>query len=98
MDLGTMIAGESRTIELAGKVAESNAFISNRTIFCVTNYAKVTATERTNGDDDTADLCIQTSISGAKNLPVAGFNDFMTIIPFLSLGGIGSLMLLKKNA
>jgi len=92
--LDNMIAGESRTIEVSVKVAEKSAFPSDRSMFCVSNYSKVTAPARPNGDDDTAQLCITT---GLGNLPVAGANDVVALIPFLSLGGIGALLLGKKQ-
>jgi len=91
--LANMIAGESRTIDLIVKVASKSAFPAGRSLFCVSNYSKVTAPARPNGDDDTAELCITT---GPGNLPVAGVNDLFAMIPFLSLGGIG-IALLKKN-
>ncbi len=97
MNLENLIAGESRTIEVTAKVAERSAFASDRDFFCVSNYTKATAPARPNGDDDTAELCITTRVKGAENLPVAGFNDFATILPFLSLGGIGFILLKKKS-
>ena len=96
MKLENLIAGETRDIEVTAKVADRSAFASDRDFFCVSNYTKVTAPARPDGDDDTAELCITTRVGGAIYLPVAGFNDFATIIPFLSLGGIG-LVLLKKR-
>jgi len=92
--LDNMIAGESRTIEVSVKVADKSAFPVNRSMFCVSNYSKVTAPARPNGDDDTAELCITT---GPGNLPVAGVNDVFAMIPFITLGGIGTLLLKKKN-
>jgi len=91
--LANMIAGESRTIDLTVKVAPRSAFQPNRSLFCVTNYSKVTSPARPNGDDDTAELCLATA---PGNLPVAGVNDIFAILPFLTMGGIG-LALLKKN-
>jgi uncharacterized repeat protein (TIGR01451 family) len=92
--LDNMIAGESRTIEVSVKVADKSSFLENRSMFCVSNYSKVTAPARPNGDDDTAELCITT---GPGNLPVAGVNDLYTLIPFLTLGGVGTLLLKKRN-
>jgi len=92
--LSNMIAGESRTIEITVKVALKSSFPSDRSLFCVSNYSKVTAPARPNGDEDTAELCLST---GPGTLPVAGVNDVFALIPFLSLGGIG-LALLKKKA
>ncbi len=96
MKLENLIAGETRTIDVTAKVAERSAFASDRDFFCVSNYSKATAPARPNGDDDKAELCITTRVKGAENLPVAGFNDFATILPFLSLGGIGLILLKKK--
>ncbi|MCJ7826356.1 DUF11 domain-containing protein, partial [Patescibacteria group bacterium] len=92
--LDNMIAGETRTIEVSVKVAEKSSFPVNRSMFCVSNYSKVTAPARPNGDDDTAELCITT---GPGNLPVAGVNDVFGLIPFLSLGGVGTFLLSRKQ-
>lgn len=97
MKLENMIAGETRVVELTAKLADKSKFRADRTIFCETNYAKVTAPSRPSGDDDSAEFCIQTSVSGAEYLPVAGFNDLFTLIPFLSLGGIGIAMMKKQT-
>jgi uncharacterized repeat protein (TIGR01451 family) len=96
LKLENLIAGETRTIEVTAKVAGRSAFASDQDFFCVSNYTKVTAPARPDGDDDTAELCITTRVKGAENLPVAGFNNFATILPFLSLGGIGLVLLKKK--
>lgn len=96
MKLENLIAGETRNIDVTAKVAGRSAFASDRDFFCVSNYTKVTAPARPNGDDDSAELCITTRIKGAENLPVAGFNDLATLLPFLSLGGIGLVLLKKK--
>jgi len=92
--LDNMIAGETRTIDLTVKVATKSAFPAGRSLFCVSNYSKVTSSARPNGDDDTAELCIT---NGPGNLPVAGVNDLFAMIPFLSLGGMGAFLLSKKQ-
>lgn len=91
--LSNMIAGESRTIEFTAKVAPKSSFPADRSLFCVSNFSKVTAPTRLNGDEDTAELCLAT---GQGKLPVAGVNDVFALIPFLSLGGIGLALLKKK--
>lgn len=96
MKLENLIAGETRDIEVTAKVADRSAFASDRDFFCVSNYSKVTAPARPDGDDDSAEFCITTRVGGVTTLPVAGFNDFATILPFLSLGGIGIVLLKKK--
>lgn len=94
MDIGDMVAGSSKDIEVTAKVADRSSFANDRTMFCTTNYAKVTAPSRPNGDDDTAESCITTG--GTSSLPIAGVHDLMMLVPFLSLGGTG-LLLLKKS-
>jgi len=98
MTLNNLTAGETRTIELVAKLSDTNTFPSNRSLICENNYSKVTSPARPAGDDDTAQFCVQISVGGAQNLPVAGFNDALTILPFLSMGGVGAFMLLKKKA
>jgi len=94
MELGDMIAGASKDIEVKAKIADRSAFANDRTMFCTSNYVKVTSPARPNGDDDTADACIST---GATTLPVAGVNDLFALIPFLSMGGVGAMLLKKRS-
>jgi uncharacterized repeat protein (TIGR01451 family) len=96
MTIENLVAGETRDIEVTAKVADRSAFASDRDFFCVSNFTSVTTSARPEGDNDTAEFCITTRVGGATNLPVAGFNDFATILPFLSLGGIGLVLLKKK--
>lgn len=97
MTLEHLIAGETREIEVTAKVADKTAFNDDTSFFCSSNYTKVTTPARPNGDDDTSEFCMTTRINGSSTLPVAGFNDLVTMIPFLSLGGIGLALLKKKN-
>jgi uncharacterized repeat protein (TIGR01451 family) len=94
--LNDIIAGDTRTIDLVVAVAPKASFPKGQSHFCVTNYSKVTAPARPNGDDDTAELCMTTAV-GKEILPVAGVNDMVALIPFLSLGGIGAVLLKKKK-
>ena len=94
--LGKLAAGETKEIEITAKVADKSAFTDND-FFCASNYATVTSTERPYGDNNTAEFCMTTRVAGAATLPVAGFNDLATMIPFLSLGGIGLALLKKKK-
>lgn len=96
MQLDNLIAGETRNITVTARVADKSSFPTNDSVFCATNYSKVTASSRPTGDDDTADFCMTTRIGTTSTLPVAGFNDLATMIPFLSLGGIGLVLLKKK--
>jgi uncharacterized repeat protein (TIGR01451 family) len=96
INLENLTAGETRDIDVTAKVADRSAFASDRDFFCVSNFTSVTTPARPDGDNDTAEFCITTRVGGATNLPVAGFNDFITLIPFVSLGGIGLVLLKKK--
>jgi len=95
MTLDRLAAGETREIEVTARVADKSAFATND-FFCASNYATVTSVERPNGDNNTAEFCMTARVNGATTLPIAGFNDLFTMIPFITLGGMG-IALLKKN-
>lgn len=40
-------------------------------------------------DQDTASMCVQTKVMGVTTLPVAGFEDYAYMLPFLALAVIG---------
>ncbi len=46
-------------------------------------------------DQDTASLCVATKVMGVTTLPVAGFEDYAYMIPFLALAVIGFGILAK---
>lgn len=94
-EIDKLPAGESRSFEIIARVEPKAGSQGN--LFCVTNYSVVSAPARPAGDDDTAQLCIQTRVLGAVTLPVAGVNDLMLLIPFAALG-LGGLALIKKKA
>jgi len=94
--LSDIIAGDTRIIDMVVAVAPKTSFPKGQSHFCVTNYSKVTAPARPNGDDDTAELCMTTAV-GKEILPVAGVNDMVALIPFFTLGGIGAVLLKKKK-
>jgi len=97
MTIDSLAADETREIQVTARVADKSAFANDQSFFCASNYATVTAPARPNGDNDTAEFCMTTRVGGATTLPVAGFNDLATMIPFLSLGGIGIALLKKKK-
>lgn len=91
--IDTLPAGTSQTFEVVAKV---NALASDKPLFCTTNYAVASSDARPNGDDDTAQICIGKYTIGATNLPVAGFNDYLLLVPFMGLG-LGGFALLRKK-
>src|SRR3989344_1582009 len=94
--LENLIAGETRTVEILARVMDKSAFRAGKSFFCVTNYVHISAPARPDGDDDSAQACIQTEILGAKTLPVAGFNDLALLLPFAGIGLSGIALLMKR--
>ena len=97
--LDNMGAGESRTVEILTKVVDATQFPANpdsiganQNVFCTTNYAEARALDRF--DDDTAQLCFQP----AQNLPVAGYNDLLLLLPFAGVGLSGLVLLKTKRS
>jgi uncharacterized repeat protein (TIGR01451 family) len=88
--------GESRSLEFVAQV-ESSANLPNTSFFCVTNKANVTASNRS--DEDMAESCIQKNITGKTQLPSAGFEDLLVMVPFAMVGlsGVGLSILNKKK-
>lgn len=94
IELENLKVNETRELEFLAKVVSSNAFPTDKSLFCVVNVAEVKVDSRT--DEDTAQLCIQTQVLGVTTLPVAGFDAFALLVPFAGLGLTG-LALLKKR-
>ncbi len=83
-------AGQNRVFDITAKV--TGTIVSGQ---CAVNYSAVSATERPNGDYDTAQICVTGQVLGAT-LPVAGVNDFW-IVSISALSGVGGLALLLKK-
>lgn len=93
--LNNLIAGETRTVDIEAQVVATNQFPMGKTFVCVNNYAQVSALNRF--DSDTAQSCIQTNVLGATTLPVAGFNDYLLLLPFAGVGLSGFALLRKRG-
>lgn len=91
--LDNLVAGESRTVEVLAKVVN---VASDASLLCESNYSKVSTPARPNGDDDTAQVCIQTNVLGVTTLPAAGFNDLALLLPFAAIG-LGGFALMRKR-
>lgn len=98
--LDNLTAGESRTVEILATVDPAKVS-RDRSLFCVVNKATISANPSaslgTSSDQDTSQLCIQTSVLGITTLPVAGFNDFILLLPFATLGLAGIALLIKRG-
>lgn len=93
--LENLLAGESRSVELLGKVDPATSFPTSKQFVCVVNEGKVTVD--TLSDKDTAQLCIQTQVLGVTTLPAAGFDDLVVLLPFIGTG-LGGLALIRKKS
>jgi uncharacterized repeat protein (TIGR01451 family) len=89
--LDNVIAGETRTVEILARVVGADKFPAGKSLFCVVNVAEATAANRR--DSDSAQVCLRNG-EVARNLPVAGFNDLMILLPFAGVG-LGGVALLK---
>ena len=95
LELKEVIAGETRTVEILARVKNLDSF-NGKSFVCVNNYAEVKALNRF--DSDTAQVCLGTSnVLGATTLPVAGFNDYIALLPFAGVGLAGFALLKKKS-
>jgi hypothetical protein len=89
--IGSLPDGQNRVFDITAKVTST---ISSGQ--CAVNFSAVTATERPNGDDDTAQICVNGQVLGVQHLPVAGVNDIW-LVSVSVLSGIGGLALLLKK-
>ncbi len=92
--LDNMTAGESRQVEVVAKVVPKGQLPEGMNALCMNNYAEVRVQGRF--DSDTAQMCVQTNVLGVTTLPVAGYNDFLLILPFATLA-LAGVALLKKR-
>lgn len=92
-ELANLVAGESRTVEILAKVVGAEHFPAGKSLFCVTNVAEVRVLNRM--DSDSAQVCLQNG-EVIRNLPVAGVNNLLVMLPFAGVG-LGGLALLKQK-
>lgn len=75
------------------KVKDASAFKNDLTCDIINT---VTATgPGGQSDQDTASMCVQTKVMGVATLPVAGFEDWAFMVPFLALATLGFGILAK---
>lgn len=105
--LENLIAGETRTVEILAKVtSDLSKFPKDKAgktlpLICdIENKAHVSAPPvRPEGQWDSARLCLRTSLPGVTQLPKAGFNDILVVLPFIGtgLGGLALTMQAKMK-
>lgn len=93
--LNNLLSGESRQVQIMAKIDPASSFPTGRNFFCEVNDALAQAGGIS--AEDTAQLCIQTNVLGTSTLPVAGNNDWLLILPFLGLGGLGLVLAKRGN-
>jgi uncharacterized repeat protein (TIGR01451 family) len=74
------------------------SFFGNVELICdgpkVNNYVKVVGPNGQTNEDN-ASLCVQTKVLGVSSLPVAGFEDYIYILPFALSGLVGVGLMVK---
>jgi uncharacterized repeat protein (TIGR01451 family) len=94
-EISNLKTGTTVHNRLLVKVKDASAFPNDLTCDVV-NTGRVTGPGG-QSDEDTASLCVQTKILGVTTLPVAGFEDYAFMIPFLGLAVIGFGILYAQN-
>lgn len=86
-ELSNLKAGETVHNRVLVKLADASKFPNDLKCDIVNT---VTATgPGGQSDQDQSSLCVRTGINGVKTLPVAGFDDWAYMIPFLTFALIG---------
>ena len=86
-EISNLKAGQTVHDRVVVKAKDASAFPNDVTCDIV-NTATATGPGG-QSDQDTASLCIQTKIMGATTFPVAGFEDWAFVLPFLAMAVIG---------
>lgn len=92
-EISDLKAGATVHNRILVKVKDISAFPQDLTCDVV-NKVTVTAPEN-QSDEDTSSLCVQTKVLGVSTLPVAGFEDYAYMLPFIALAIIGFGILAK---
>lgn len=92
-EISDLKAGTTVHNRLLVKVKDVGVFPNDLTCDVV-NTSRVTGPGG-QSDEDTANLCVQTKVLGVTTLPVAGFEDYAYMLPFLALAVIGFGILAK---
>src|SRR3989344_2954343 len=92
--LKDLSAGETNSVEVTAKISKTG-FASDKSLFCESNKVEVRSEDRF--DDDWAQYCIRTNVLGVTTLPEAGLEDYLPMLPFISMGAVGMYLTLKKR-
>lgn len=94
-EISNLNAGQTVHNRILVKAKDSSVFPNDITCEIIN---KVTATgPGGQSDEDTASLCVQTNVLGATTLPVAGFEEYTMILPFIAMAVIGFGILAKEK-
>ncbi len=86
-EISDLNAGATVHTRVLVKIKDASAFAND--LNCeIVNTATATGPGG-QSDEDTASMCVQTKVMGVATLPVAGFEDYALILPFLTLAVIG---------
>ncbi len=94
-DISNLDPGETQTFQIQAKVVSADQFPSDQSLLCEVNRAEATADDE--DDVDTAQLCMETKVLGAKILPPTGpvYTPYL-ILASLALGASGFYLRFKK--
>lgn len=96
-EISNLGAGETTHNRILVRVKDTSMFPKDQDITCdIVNTATATGPDSLS-DQDTSSLCVQTKVLGATTLPVAGFEDWMIILPFAAIGLLGIGLMMGKN-
>lgn len=88
-EISNLAAGQTVHNRIIVKVKDASVFPKDQDITCdIVNTANATGPEGIS-DQDTSSLCVQTKVMGVTTLPVAGFEDYLVVLPFAAVGMLG---------
>ena len=92
-EISDLNAGATVHTRVLVKIKDASAFANDLNCEIVNT---VTATgPGGQSDEDTASMCVQTKVMGVATLPVAGFEDWAFMVPFIALATLGFVIIGK---
>jgi len=96
-EISDLDAGETVHNRILVKVKEASVFAKDVDLTCdIVNTVNGTGPDGMS-DSDTSSLCVRTKVLGTTTLPVAGFEDWMVVMPFAVIGVLGMALLIRKE-
>lgn len=90
-EISDLNAGATAHSRVLARIKDASFFTNDLTCDVI-NTATATGPGG-QSDQDTASMCVQTKVMGVTTLPVAGFEDYAYMLPFLALAILGFVIL-----